>query len=94
MFHDAFFLKALVLNGACGDQCEPVEGGKRYSVGSPCATQSTERARALTLTPLQPYGAVLPGATFKFSTLTASGQRVPSQGELNPIVFRFGLTCL
>ncbi|KAJ9112839.1 hypothetical protein QFC20_002167 [Naganishia adeliensis] len=57
MFHDAFFLKALVLNGACGDQCEPTQGSKRYS----------------------PYGAVLPGVTFKFSTLTASGQRVPSQ---------------
>lgn len=34
------------------------------------------------LMPSQPYGAVLPGATFKFSTLTASGQRIPSQGEL------------
>jgi integrin alpha FG-GAP repeat containing protein 1 len=33
MFHDAFFLKALVLNGACGDQCEPTQGGKRYNVG-------------------------------------------------------------
>lgn len=26
---------------------------------------------------------MLPGVTFKFSTLTASGQRVPSQGELD-----------
>lgn len=33
IFHDAFFLKALVLNGACSAECEPADGGKKYSVG-------------------------------------------------------------
>ncbi|KAJ9119554.1 hypothetical protein QFC22_003263 [Naganishia vaughanmartiniae] len=32
IFHDAFFLKALVLNGACGTECEPIEGGSRYNL--------------------------------------------------------------
>mgnify|MGYP006876505501 FL=1 len=32
MFHDAFFLKALVLNGACSTVCEPADGGQRYDV--------------------------------------------------------------
>ncbi|KAL1405541.1 hypothetical protein Q8F55_009179 [Vanrija albida] len=30
-FHDAFFLKAQVLNGACEGTCEPAGGGKKYS---------------------------------------------------------------
>ncbi|KAK4688706.1 integrin alpha FG-GAP repeat containing protein 1, partial [Tremellales sp. Uapishka_1] len=30
-FHDAFFLKALVLNGACDRDCLPADGGKKYS---------------------------------------------------------------
>ncbi|WVW83885.1 hypothetical protein I302_105907 [Kwoniella bestiolae CBS 10118] len=30
-YHDAFFLKAQVLNGACEGKCEPVDGGKSYS---------------------------------------------------------------
>ncbi|KAJ9127497.1 hypothetical protein QFC24_000906 [Naganishia onofrii] len=57
IFHDAFFLKAVVLNGACGAECEPIDGGARYS----------------------PYGGVLPGSTFKFTTMTSMGRRVPSQ---------------
>lgn len=30
-YHDAFFLKAQVLNGACDRDCEPADGGKKYS---------------------------------------------------------------
>ncbi|WWC70229.1 uncharacterized protein I206_104179 [Kwoniella pini CBS 10737] len=30
-YHDAFFLKAQVLNGACEGECEPVQGGKAYN---------------------------------------------------------------
>ncbi|WWC89342.1 uncharacterized protein L201_004263 [Kwoniella dendrophila CBS 6074] len=30
-YHDAFFLKAQVLNGACEGICEPAQGGKSYS---------------------------------------------------------------
>lgn len=30
-YHDAFFLKAQVLNGACDRECVPADGGKKYS---------------------------------------------------------------
>ncbi|OCF36855.1 hypothetical protein I316_01452 [Kwoniella heveanensis BCC8398] len=30
-YHDAFFLKAQVLNGVCDGKCEPIDGGKAYS---------------------------------------------------------------
>ncbi|KAL7421858.1 hypothetical protein Q5752_003629 [Cryptotrichosporon argae] len=30
-YHDAFFLKAQVLNGACDGKCQPAAGGKAYS---------------------------------------------------------------
>lgn len=30
-YHDAFFLKAQVLNGACDGDCQPVDGGQKYS---------------------------------------------------------------
>nr|XP_019007302.1 uncharacterized protein I203_00900 [Kwoniella mangroviensis CBS 8507]OCF70763.1 hypothetical protein I203_00900 [Kwoniella mangroviensis CBS 8507] len=30
-YHDAFFLKAQVLNGACEGKCEPTDGGNSYS---------------------------------------------------------------
>ncbi|WRT66340.1 uncharacterized protein IL334_003295 [Kwoniella shivajii] len=30
-YHDAFFLKAQVLNGACEGKCEPTDGGKPYN---------------------------------------------------------------
>ncbi|WVF71448.1 hypothetical protein IAT40_006252 [Kwoniella sp. CBS 6097] len=30
-YHDAFFLKAQVLNGVCKGKCEPTDGGKAYS---------------------------------------------------------------
>lgn len=30
-YHDAFFLKAQVLNGACDRDCVPADGGKKYS---------------------------------------------------------------
>ncbi|WVQ99391.1 hypothetical protein IAU59_006524 [Kwoniella sp. CBS 9459] len=30
-YHDAFFLKAQVLNGVCDGKCEPTDGGKAYS---------------------------------------------------------------
>ncbi|GFZ43951.1 hypothetical protein JCM24511_01671 [Saitozyma sp. JCM 24511] len=30
-YHDAFFLKAQVLNGACDGDCQPADGGKKYS---------------------------------------------------------------
>jgi hypothetical protein len=77
IFHDAFFLKALVLNGACSAECEPTDGGKRYSVGHLCYLSDGHSADVRP----QPYGAALPGSTFKFSTMTANGRRVPSQGK-------------
>ncbi|ORY34008.1 hypothetical protein BCR39DRAFT_518106 [Naematelia encephala] len=30
-YHDAFFLKAQVLNGACDGECQPNDGGQKYS---------------------------------------------------------------
>jgi integrin alpha FG-GAP repeat containing protein 1 len=68
-YFDAFFLKAIVLNGACGNGwCEGVPGAG-------AGKESTGTSK------YQPFGVSYSGATYKYTVLTTTGQRTAAQGE-------------
>lgn len=76
-FYDAFFLKALTLNGACG--------------GSVCSQQGDDTAA--TSPPYKPWGAALPGASYKFTVLDPNGNRRAQQvGQQYQSTYRSLLT--
>lgn len=62
-FYDAFFLKALTLNGACGSMCEEV----------------IQNASNAAPHKYKPWGAALPGASYKFTVLDPNGNRRAQQ---------------
>ncbi len=81
-YYDAFFLKAIVLNGACGNGwCYAVVNGteEKYHVGSVfprilCATL---------IRSIQPFGVSYSGASYKYTVLDTSGRRSAAQiGQL------------
>lgn len=58
-FYDAFFLKALTLNGACASFCEGTDEGRGQHY--------------------RPWGASMPGASYKFTVLDPNGNRRAQQ---------------
>lgn len=72
-FYDAFFLKVLTLNGACGSICEE---------------QVQDH-----VTKYKPWGASLPGASYKFTVLDPNGNRRAQQvGQQYASTYRSLLT--
>jgi integrin alpha FG-GAP repeat containing protein 1 len=70
-FYDAFFLKSLCLNGACSSaMCRTTEAG-------PDGSEPVE-------TRYKPWGASLPGASYKFTVLDPNGLRRAQQVGQQP----------
>ncbi|PWN19934.1 hypothetical protein BCV69DRAFT_283464 [Microstroma glucosiphilum] len=70
-FYDAFFLKSLCLNGACSSAiCKSIEAG-------PEGLEPVE-------TRYKPWGASLPGASYKFTVLDPNGLRRAQQVGQQP----------
>lgn len=75
-FHDAFFMKTLVGNGACEGLCED-ENKVRYHV-----SRFRLLSNSIALPRPQPYGVSYSGASYKFTVLDTAGNRKATQGTL------------
>lgn len=72
-FHDAFFLKVLTLNGACASNCE------ERALSSDSGSNNGGGGGGGAMTQFKPWGASLPGASYKFTVLDPSGNRRAQQ---------------
>ncbi|CAO1616755.1 unnamed protein product [Sympodiomycopsis kandeliae] len=86
-FFDAFFLKVLTLNGACGSICEETFQASDHQNLSEVQGGETFVNR------YKPWGAALPGASYKFTVLDPNGNRRAQQvGQQYQSTYRSLLT--
>ncbi|KAF5386695.1 hypothetical protein D9615_001974 [Tricholomella constricta] len=82
-YYDAFFMKAIVLNGACDNGwCYPPNSSDRYHVNN--HSVMSPFGEELTFVLLQPFGVSYSGASYKYTVLDTAGHRSAAQGIVTP----------